>query len=102
MTLAELLGTDDSTAQIARVQQLLERAQVPAAAMLIQIEQHRNLVHVVCTGDVPLEAQYQILDLARRELLRQERAALNQPKHVTEGAQAAFRQRMEADPAASV
>lgn len=76
-SIAELLQTDDPAEQLVRLQRLIQANQLPTISLLVTVQQHNGQIAVSCSDPaLPAEAKYEILDYARRELLRQERAAL--------------------------
>jgi len=80
MSLAELLGTKNKKEQEQKVQNLLRAVQMPVIDMVIRYDGVADQVNVmILGGNVAFEVAHRILDLARKEIQRDEvKASIDQ------------------------
>ncbi len=84
-TVAEILQTEDAEQQAQLVQKLLEMAQAPIIGLTILVDTRLMNKVDILANNLSVEQAYQVLDVARNELLRREReAARNKPEQPPE------------------
>ncbi len=80
--LADVLKTEDEAEQVQVVEKLIEMAKAPVSVMTLAFDARTGKMSIIA-NQLNVEAAYQMLELARQELLRMERDSLR-PKEQPE------------------
>ncbi len=83
-SLADVLQTEKEDEQVKLVEGLMSLAQAGVTVLTITLDPRKKpedgMVHMMCSQNIDLEQAYTILEKARAELVRMERAGLAQER----------------------